>query len=123
MTPHFIVHRGHALHVDKTIAQIPRAAELVFLGSCRGLTKMQQVMEMAPQAQVFVTRGIGSHSINDPVLHALNGALLSGAVTWESFWRQMELRLGRNALFADYVPPHKNAAAQFLRAYHELSRQ
>jgi len=69
----------------------------------------------------MTTKGIGSITINDPLLKAFNDYLRSGKdMTWASFWRQAEATLGRNARFVDYVPPDRNAGAAFLTAYRRV---
>ena len=79
------------------------------------------VVESSSEAQVIATRGIGSHAINDPMLKALNDALLSGAgeLAWRTFWKTQEERLGSDPRFADYIAPDRNSAAIFLAAYYD----
>ncbi len=120
LEPTIVVHRGHSYHVDKTLDYLNSAARLVFLGSCHGMGKMDTVMERAPAAQVIATRGIGTAGINDPMLKSLNDALLRGTgdLRWPDFWQAQKNRFGSNRAFAEYVPPHKNTAADVLRAYY-----
>jgi len=119
--PQMIVHRGHTPYATRTIEKIPATAALVFLGNCGGTTLLDTVLSQAPQAHIMTTKGIGSLTVNDPLLKALNDYLLSNkAMTWPSFWRQAEAALGHNPRFVDYVPPDKNAGAVFLTAYRRL---
>ncbi|MBL8229657.1 MAG: hypothetical protein JNL98_14305, partial [Bryobacterales bacterium] len=120
LEPNVVVHRGHAYHLDRTIEHLTPAAQLVYLGSCWGMESVDQVMHRAWSAQLIATRGTGSHTINDPLLKALNGEFLSGApvIEWPRFWSAQEARLGRSPLFQDYVPPHRNTAAILLTAYY-----
>jgi len=120
LEPTVVVHRGHSYHVDKTLDYLNSAARLVFLGSCHGMGKMDIVMERAPGAQVIATRGIGTAGINDPMLKSLNDALLRGTgdLRWPEFWQVQTSRFGRSRTFSEYVPPHKNTAADVLRAYY-----
>jgi hypothetical protein len=97
-------------------------AALVYLGNCGGNTLLETVLSQAPKAHILTTKGIGSITINDPLLKALNGYLLHGQdITWQRFWRHIEATLGQNPRFVDYVPPDKNASVVFLRAYYSLS--
>jgi hypothetical protein len=122
MTPNVIVHRGHSPHVDRTLEKLPATAALVYLGNCGGHTLLDTVLRQAPQAHILTTKGIGTITINDPLLKAFNSYLLRDKeMTWERFWRHLEATLGRNPRFMDYVPPDKNASVVFLRAYHRLS--
>jgi hypothetical protein len=121
ITPRVVVHRGHAFHVERTIAAINPSARLVFLGSCRGMDRIDGVMTIARGAQILATRGIGAQEINDPVLKALNDALLREPerLDWARFWDSMRAKLGRYALFSDYIPPNRNSPAVFLAAYYD----
>jgi hypothetical protein len=121
VTPSVIVHRGHSTYVARTIEKVPATAALVYLGNCGGYTLLETILKKAPNAHILTTKGIGTITINDPLLKALNDYLLSGkTMTWASFWRQAEAVLGRNPRFVDYVPPDKNAGIVFLIAYHSL---
>jgi hypothetical protein len=71
---------------------------------------------------VIATRGIGNHTVNDPLRKALNGHLLSGKeVIWADFWRDIGSGLAGNPRFADYVPPDKNASLLFPQAYRAVT--
>jgi hypothetical protein len=124
ITPSVMVHRGHSTHVDRTLEKLPATAALVYLGNCGGNTLLDTVLRQAPTAHIITTRGIGTSTINDPLLKALNTYLLRGKdLTWARFWRHLEATLGRHARFMDYVPPDKNASVVFLRAYHRLTAE
>lgn len=116
-TPGVVVHRGHEFHVPKTLAVLPHSAAFVFLGSCRGMGSVADVLRLAPRADVLVTRATGSHTVNDPLLKALNEAALDGGVKWETFWNAQKRRFRGNPLFGEYVAPHRNAAAYVIKAY------
>src|SRR5262245_35868000 len=118
VTPSVIVHRGHSTYVAQTIEKVPATVALVYLGNCGGYTLLETILKKAPKAHILTTKGIGTLTINDPLLKALNDYLLRGKdMTWQSFWRQAEATLGRNPRFMDYVPPDKKAGAVFLTAY------
>ena len=113
-----IVHRGHSTHVRRTIEKVPATAALVYLGNCGGNTLLETVLRQAPTAHILTTQGIGTITINDPLLKALNYLPPRGKdLTWQRFWRHLEATLGRNPRFMDYVPPDKNASVVFLTAY------
>jgi len=121
VTPSVIVHRGHSTYVAQTLKQVPATAALVYLGNCGSYTLLEAVLKKAPKAHILTTKGIGTITINDPLLKALNDYLLRNKdMTWQSFWRQAESTLGRNPRFMDYVPPDRNAGAVFLTAYRSL---
>jgi hypothetical protein len=124
ITPSVIVHRGHSTHVDRTLEKLPATAALVYLGNCGGNTLLDTVLRQAPTAHIITTRGIGTITINDPLLKALNAYLLRGKdLTWPRFWQHLEATLRRHARFMDYVPSDKNASVVFLRAYHRLTAE
>lgn len=119
--PSIIIHRGHSYHTEKTIKQISNSPKFLFLGSCGGYYKIADALEKAPNAQTLATKQIGSKSVNDPVFRAFNEELRRGInINWRNFWENMENRLGNNPLFFDYVPPHKNLGALFIRAYYYM---
>lgn len=117
LTPTVVVHRGHSYHVEKTIRHLNDTARLVLLGSCRGTEDVDAVMAAAPSAQLIATRSVGTETVNDPLLDAINGELLRGAesLDWDALWARQ--RMGASAAFADYIPPNRNSAAIFLAAY------
>ena len=118
LAPQLIVHRGHSPYVPETIARIPRATALVYLGNCGGYTLLEGVWHTAPEAQVITTIGVGTLTVNDPLLKALNEHLLHAqGGGWAAFWQHAAARLGPNPRFADYVPPDRHAGPLFLRAY------
>jgi hypothetical protein len=119
--PSMVVHRGHTWYVSKSLEYLTTSARLVFLGSCRGLENSYSVLALANRAQLISTRGIGTTSINDALLKAINDQLLTGVQTldWERFWRSEQAKLGANPMFRDYIPPSRNTAAILLAAYYE----
>jgi hypothetical protein len=117
-SPRMIVHRGHSTYVDETIKRIPASARIVFLGDCGGYRQLGNVLQHAPQAHLITTKGIGSLTINDPLLKAINTTILRGQdLVWAELWAQVAPTLARNPRFEDYVPPDKNISVHFLQAY------
>jgi hypothetical protein len=111
--PRVIVHRGHDHHIEATLPLLDSNARLVFLGSCRGMQNVEDVVMRCPRAQIIATHAIGVTAVNDAFLKALNVRLLSAEpLHWEAFWKTMRPALG--AHFAGYVPPHRNYAAVYL---------
>jgi hypothetical protein len=120
--PHMIVHRGHSYHAAETLDQISATAAIVFLGNCGSYSELDAVLAKAPEAHIISTQGIGSHTVNDPLLKALNDYLLRGPdLRWAEFWHHAASLLRSNPRFADYIPPDQNTGALFLKAYRSLT--
>ncbi len=118
--PTVFVHRGHSYHVERSLRYLTSAAHLVFLGSCRGLGVTAEVLLTAPEAQLIVTRSVGTASVNDPLLKAINDELRKGvsSIDWQVFWKAQQTRFGRSPVFEDYIPPYRNPAARLAAAYY-----
>ena len=118
--PTVLVHRGHDHHFDATRKFLTHDARLVFLGSCRGMANVEDVVTHCHRAQMIATRGIGTTAVNDAFLRALNNRLLESGDTidWNQFWATLQPALGASQHFRDYVQPHKNPAARFLAAWY-----
>src|ERR1019366_7454587 len=115
-----IVHRGHSFHTEATLEKILPTARLVFVGSCGGFYKISMALENAPEAHIISTKQVGTKTINDIMLFALNENIRAGRdIEWNEFWERMRDKLGSNQYFSDYVPPHKNLEAIFFRAYYK----
>jgi hypothetical protein len=120
LEPLVVVHRGHDHHFPHTRRLLRPSARLVFLGSCRGMESVEDVVTRCRRAQMIATRGTGTTAVNDTFLRALNRRLLEGAesIDWDAFWASLEPAMGGNGRFRDYVPPHRNEAALFLAAWY-----
>ena len=121
ITPTVIIHRGHSYHTESTLEKIPASAKLVFVGSCGGFYKVSIALENAPEAHIISTKQVGTKTINDAMLLALNENIRAGKdIIWNDFWDKMRMKLGSNQYFSDYIPPNKNLEAVFIRAYYKL---
>jgi len=116
--PAVIVHRGHDHHFGATRPLLSAEARLVFLGSCRGMSNVEEVVMRCPRAAMIAARTVGVTAVNDAILKALNSRLLSGAaeLNWDEFWGG--LRGAR-----DYVPPHRNHGAVYLSDFYRRATQ
>ena len=121
LVPTVIVHRGHSFHTESTLQRIPVTTKLLFIGSCGGFYKISVALENAPDAHIISTKQVGTKTVNDIMLFALNENIRTGKdIDWNEFWNKMHDRLGNNQYFGDYVPPHKNLEAIFIRAYYKI---
>ncbi len=120
LTPTVIVHRGHSFHTEATLEKITSSAKLIFVGSCGGFYQLSVALENAPEAQIISTKQIGTKTVNDIMIFALNENIRNGRdIVWNDFWGKMREKLGGNQYFGDYIPPNKNLGAIFIRAYYK----
>ena len=123
LRPTIIIHRGHSYHLKYTIEQIPETAKIIMLGSCGGYNNLKQILDYAPEAHIISTKQIGARDVNKPIIEALNNTLRAGkSIDWRQMWNGLEVlfsKAGRDKkdLFDDYIPPHKNLGALFIKAY------
>jgi hypothetical protein len=116
--PTVVVHRGHSYYADYTIEQIQPAAKIVFLGSCGGYHLIHNVLKHAPDAHIIASKQIGKQVINQPFMDMLNEKLRTGSnIDWIPFWKEFRGKAGKIEGFEDYIPPHKNLGAIFIKAY------
>jgi hypothetical protein len=116
-----VVHRGHSFHTESTLEKVPVSAKLIFVGSCGGFYKLPIALENAPEAHIISTKQIGTKTVNDVMIYALNENIRNGKdIVWNDFWDKMRDRLGNNPYFGDYIPPNKNLGAIFIRAYYKI---
>ncbi len=121
ISPSVIVHRGHSFHTESTLEKVPATAKLIFVGSCGGFYKLSMAIENAPDAHLIATRQVGTKSINDVMIFALNENIREGRdINWNDFWQKMEAKLGSNQYFGDYIPPNKNLESIFIKAYYKI---
>lgn len=125
--PTFIVHRGHSYHLPSTLEHLSRSSKIVMLGSCGGYHNLGTVLDASPDANIISTKQVGTMSVNEPIIKEINNHLLAGEdVDWVACWHNLSLQFGKNkgeplAKFKDYVPPHRNLGALFIKAYRRIS--
>lgn len=117
--PSIVIQRGHSYHVQNTLDHLNADHKIVVLGACGGFNHLETIMKKSPDAQIISSKQIGSGSVNWPILTYLDKELAKGNdVDWVKMWGILGKRLKGNALFDDYVPPHKNLGSLFLKAYY-----
>jgi len=118
MSPTIVVHRGHSYYAESTIEHIQPSARVVFLGSCGGYHLIHDVLARAGDAHIIASKQIGRTVINRPFFDVLNERILNGRnIDWVNFWRDFKGKAGKEEGFEDYIPPHKNLGAIFIKAY------
>lgn len=124
--PDVLIHRGHSYYASKTIEKIKPSAKLFVLGSCGGYHNLSGVIQRAPEAQIISSKQIGVQAVNNPMLKAIAEDLrLGNDILWPEIWKKLDTQLKPNSdtysRFKDYIPPHKNVSAVFIRTYLKLT--
>jgi hypothetical protein len=88
---------------------------------------MSVVLEKSPEAHIISSKQVGTRFVNEPIIRALDETIRAGKnVDWVEMWAGLGKRFAgdpRNKeLFSDYVPPHKNLGAIFIKAYRQIMK-
>lgn len=126
INPTVVVHRGHSYHLKYTIRQMLPSSRIVILGSCGGYQNLSKVLNINDDAHIISTKQVGSYSVNEPILRAINDCLRNGNnIEWIPLWLQIASAVKSDSkaseLIKDYVPPHKNLGAIFIKAYRKAT--
>ncbi len=117
LKPTVVIHRGHSYYARYTIEQILPSAKIVFMGSCGGYHLIHDILKNAPDAHIIASKQIGKTAINRPFFDLLMEKLRNGNnIEWSSFWKEFHQKVKVEG-FEDYIPPHKNLGAIFIKAY------
>ncbi len=115
--PTVTINRGHSYNAPYTIDQMSPASKIVFMGSCGGYRMIHDILEKAPDAHIIGTKQIADAPVNNPFLKLIMEKLRNGNdIEWIPFWKELG-KLVTDKIFEDYVPPHKNLGALFIKAY------
>jgi len=122
LQPSIYIHRGHSYHVRYTLKQIQPSAKIVILGSCGGYNNLSEVLSISPDAHIISSKQVGTKSVNEPILQAINSDLLDGNnIDWLPIWKSLTERFRKDPVarerFDDYIPPYKNLGVIFIKAY------
>jgi hypothetical protein len=128
LKPTIVIHRGHSYHVKYTIQQMPASARIVVLGSCGGYNNLSEVLKISEDAHIISSKQVGTKAVNEPILQAMNNALVAGRnIEWLPMWRQLETSFRKDPAarekFDDYIPPYKNLGAIFIKAYRKAMEE
>jgi hypothetical protein len=122
LQPSIYIHRGHSYHVRYTLKQLQPSAKIVILGSCGGYNNLSEVLSISPDAHIISSKQVGTKSVNEPILQAINADLLEGSnIDWLPIWKALTERFKKDPVarerFDDYIPPYKNLGVIFIKAY------
>lgn len=122
--PSVVVHRGHSYWLPRTISRMSSEARIVLLGSCGGYKNLNQILEVCPDAHIISTKEIGKGDLNQPIINYLNQHFVNGKdIGWRGMWSTLTAQFASSPRetresWEDYVPPHRNLGAIFIKAYH-----
>lgn len=121
LRPTIVIHRGHSYHLQYTLKQLAPTAKIVVLGSCGGYNNLNEVLTVCEDAHIISSKQIGTKTVNEPILQAINNNLLTGEnIDWISLWKGLGTKFKdpvARQKFEDYIPPYKNLGAIFIKAY------
>lgn len=119
--PSILVHRGHSYHLSTTLKNVTSDNKIIVLGSCGGYHNLSSILEKSEDAHIISSKQTGTMFVNDPIVRALNLRNVAGTnINWIELWDEVGKQMNTPALqdkFNDYVPPHKNMGALFLKAF------
>ena len=126
ITPDVLVHRGHSYYAYKTIEKTKSETRIFVLGSCGGYHNLSDIIDKSPEVSIISSKQIGVHMINNPIVKELADNIASGKdIHWQQLWDRVDHRLKGSPRdvydkWLDYIPPHKNLGAIFIRSYNRL---
>jgi hypothetical protein len=126
LEPTIYIHRGHSYHVKSSLEQITPTARIVILGSCGGYNNLNEVLSISSDAHIISSKQIGTRTVNEPILNAINTSLRNGRnIEWIPMWGELSRQFtGENKeRFDDYIPPYKNLGAIFIKAYRGVEEE
>jgi len=124
LEPTVVIHRGHSYWLPSTIKQLPSSGQVIFLGSCGAYQSLDKILKVCPAAQIIASKQTGSGLVNQPIIYTILEELRQGHdLKWPQLWTSFSKKFGKNELFDDYVPPHKNLGALFIMAYKKLQEK
>lgn len=126
--PNVLVHRGHSYYAPKTIEKIKDNTQIFVLGSCGGYHSISSIIDKSSEASIISSKQIGTMFVNNPMLKLMADYINQGKdVEWQKLWDDLEVNVKGNAKayerFLDYIPPHKNLGAIFIKTYNRMVEQ
>lgn len=123
--PNIMVHRGHSYYAAKTIEKIKDNTQVFVLGSCGGYHSISTIIERSAEASIISSKQIGTMFVNNPMLKLMADDIRTGKdVEWQKLWARLETAVKGNPKaferFQDYIPPHKNLGAIFIKTYNSI---
>ncbi len=123
--PNVMVHRGHSYYAFKTIEKVRENTQIFVLGSCGGYHSISGIIERSPEVSIISSKQIGTRAVNNPMLKLMAEYIREGKdVDWQLLWNDLDAAVKDNPKayerFMDYIPPHKNLGAIFIKTYNKM---
>lgn len=127
IVPDVLIHRGHSYYAYKTIEKTKPSIKIFVLGSCGGYHSLSSIIEKAAEVNIISSKQIGVQGVNNPLLKIIADTIREGKdIEWQQIWKSLDTKLkGTESYnrFLDYIPPHKNLGAIFIKAYNHLNQE
>ncbi len=117
--PSISVHRGHSYYLPYTIQKL-LPSKVVVLGSCGAYHNLADVLKTSPDAYIISSKQVGYGEINVALFSYLVDRLKQGQdVKWPAMMTEVSRRISaeKKEGYDDYVFPHQNLGALFIKAY------
>jgi len=124
--PTLTVHRGHSYYLKYTIEKMLPSSKVVVLGSCGAYHNLADVLEISPEAYIIASKQVGYGVINIQLFMYLINELKKGKdVAWPAMMEDVAKNVGegRKSDFEDYIFPHRNLGAIFIKAYRKAMEE
>jgi hypothetical protein len=128
--PNVMVHRGHSYYAYKTIDKIRDNTKVFVLGSCGGYHSISGIIERSPEISIISSKQIGTMFVNNPMLKLMADNIRNdNDIQWQALWADLDKEVKLKAQkenakayerFLDYIPPHKNLGAIFIKTYNSI---
>lgn len=118
--PSIIVHRGHSFSLNSTIEKMQPTSKVVVLGSCGAYHNLAEILKISPDAYIIGSKQTGFGAVNVPLFSYLVENLKMGK---DVLWETMKNEVGNSIIgvkkedYEDYIFPHRNLGAIFIKAY------
>ncbi|MBU3676781.1 MAG: hypothetical protein FGM54_06340 [Chitinophagaceae bacterium] len=119
--PAIVIHRGHSYHLPLTLKHLSADDKIIILGSCGGYHNLSSILTSSEDAHIVSSKQTGTMLVTDPIINAVNKRIMAGQdINWVDLWAEVGTQMkspGLQDKFNDYVPPHKNMGALYLKAF------
>jgi len=115
-----VIHRGHSYHVSNTLHELTGKEKMISLGSCGGFREVDAILEKNQDMLIFSTSNIGTMAVNDPLLNAIDLALLDGKTNLRAIWQEAMAKIS-DPRKTNYIPPYDNIGPKIYKAFRKYA--